>query len=86
MIWQFGELGYDYSINYCENGTINNTCRTDPKPLKWDYPQNADRKKLYDIYSVMLALRNHPFYKNGFMTQSHYLEPFRAIQMVETDY
>ncbi|WP_162915800.1 alpha-amylase family glycosyl hydrolase [Paraflavitalea soli] len=68
MIWQFGELGYDYSINYCENGTINNTCRTDPKPLKWDYPQNADRKKLFDIYSVMLALRNHPAYKNGFTT------------------
>lgn len=68
MIWQYGELGYDYSINYCENGTINNTCRTDPKPLKWDYPQNADRKKLYDIYSVMLALRNHPAYKNGFTT------------------
>lgn len=68
MIWQFGELGYDYSINYCEDGTINNTCRTNPKPLKWDYPQNADRKKLYDIYSVMLALRNHPAYKNGFTT------------------
>ncbi len=68
MIWQFGELGYDYSINYCENGTINNTCRTDPKPFKWDYPQNTDRKKLYDIYSVMLALRNHPAYKNGFTT------------------
>ncbi|WP_315819639.1 alpha-amylase family glycosyl hydrolase [Paraflavitalea speifideaquila] len=68
MIWQFGELGYDYSINYCENGTINNSCRTDPKPLKWDYRLNADRKKLYDIYSVMLALRNHPAYKNGFVT------------------
>ena len=22
MIWQFGEMGYDYSINHCENGTI----------------------------------------------------------------
>ena len=27
MIWQFGELGYDYPINYCVNGTINNNCR-----------------------------------------------------------
>jgi 1,4-alpha-glucan branching enzyme len=66
MIWQFGELGYDYSINYCQDGTINNSCRTDPKPLKWDYPQNAGRKKLYDVYSVLLALRNHPAYRNGF--------------------
>lgn len=68
MIWQFGELGYDYSINYCENGTINDACRTNPKPIKWDYQQNADRKKLYDVYSVLLALRNHPAYKNGFTT------------------
>ena len=22
MVWQFGEMGYDYPINYCENGTI----------------------------------------------------------------
>lgn len=26
MIWQFGELGYDFSINRCENGTISNDC------------------------------------------------------------
>lgn len=68
MIWQFGELGYDYSINYCENGTINDACRTGPKPIKWDYLQQAGRKKLYDIYSVLLALRQHPAYKNAFMT------------------
>ncbi|MBO9563122.1 MAG: T9SS type A sorting domain-containing protein [Niastella sp.] len=68
MIWQFGELGYDYAINYCENGTIDNSCRTNPKPIKWEYQQQAERKKLYDIYSVMLALRNHPAYKNGFTT------------------
>lgn len=68
MVWQFGELGYDYSINYCENGTINDACRTNPKPAKWEYQQSADRKKLFDIYSVMLALRAHPAYKNGFTT------------------
>ncbi|WP_276480724.1 alpha-amylase family glycosyl hydrolase [Paraflavitalea pollutisoli] len=68
MIWQFGELGYDYSINYCENGTIDNSCRTNPKPVRWDYQQSADRKKLHDIYSVMLALRKHPSYRNGFVT------------------
>ena len=37
MIWQFGELGYDYSINHCANGTINNNCRLDAKPIRWDY-------------------------------------------------
>ncbi|MGI4863484.1 MAG: alpha-amylase family glycosyl hydrolase [Janthinobacterium lividum] len=37
MIWQFGEVGYDYSINACPDGTINNDCRTSAKPIRWDY-------------------------------------------------
>ena len=57
MIWQFGELGYDFSINNCENGTINNNCRTDPKPLRWDYLEDPNRLKLFDVYSAMLRLR-----------------------------
>jgi len=68
MIWEFGELGYDYSINYCTNGTINNNCRLDPKPIHWDYMQNINRQRLYDIYSALLKLRFHPLYKNGFLT------------------
>jgi glycosidase len=57
MIWQFGELGYDISINYCENGTISDNCRTDPKPLRWDYLENSNRRKLFDVYSAMFRLR-----------------------------
>jgi 1,4-alpha-glucan branching enzyme len=68
MIWQFGELGYDYSINHCTNGTVNNACRLDPKPVRWDYLQNISRKRLYDIYAALLSLRFHPLYKNGFLT------------------
>ena len=37
MLWQFGELGYDFSINRCTNGSINENCRLDPKPIRWDY-------------------------------------------------
>ena len=44
MMWQFGELGYDYSINTCGNLTVNNNCRTDRKPIKWDYLADANRK------------------------------------------
>lgn len=51
MIWQFGELGYDISIN--ENG------RTGKKPIKWEYYDDANRKYLYDIYSKLLYLRKH---------------------------
>ncbi|MFN3530631.1 MAG: alpha-amylase family glycosyl hydrolase [Bacteroidia bacterium] len=57
MIWQFGELGYDFSINRCPNGTINNNCRTDPKPIRWDYFVNPERRYLYNIYSAMAKLK-----------------------------
>ena len=68
MIWQFGELGYDYSINYCPNGTVNNACRTDKKPIRWDYIQQQRRKELYDIYSKLNKLRAHTWYKNLFLS------------------
>jgi 1,4-alpha-glucan branching enzyme len=56
MIWQFGELGYDYSINYCpDNGTINESCRTYAKPVRWDYRDVAER---YKVYKVVSALNN----------------------------
>jgi len=69
MIWQFGELGYDYSINYCpSNGTINSNCRTDNKPIRWDYLQVAGRKDLYNVYKALLQLRNTPLYAEAFTT------------------
>lgn len=68
MIWQFGEMGYDYSINRCGNGTISDACRTDAKPIRWDFLQDAGRKRLFDIYSGLLKLRAHPLFKNGFAT------------------
>lgn len=67
MIWQFGELGYDQSINRCPDGTINNNCRTDPKPIPWDYQQQTQRRKLYDTYAQLLKLRNHPLYRAIFI-------------------
>lgn len=57
MLWQFGELGYDFSINRCPNGTINNNCRTDPKPIRWDYFVNPDRRYLYNVYAAMAHLK-----------------------------
>lgn len=60
MIWQFGEVGYDFSINYCENGTINTSCRTAPKPIRWNYwttPVPNWRRRLYDANAAMMNLR-----------------------------
>lgn len=66
MFWQFGELGYDYSINTCTNGTINNNCRLDQKPIRWDYLNDSRRKSIYTTYSKLINLRFHPWYKEAF--------------------
>jgi hypothetical protein len=49
MIWQFGEMGYDISINY--NG------RLGPKPVRWDYLNDYRRKYLSDFYGALIRLR-----------------------------
>ncbi len=57
MLWQFGEVGYDFSISYCENGTISTSCRTAPKPIRWDYFNDPYRRHLYDATAALLQLR-----------------------------
>ena len=54
LIWQFGELGFDHSINRCTNGTVNTNCRLDNKPIVWDYIKDTSRKSVYDWYSSCL--------------------------------
>ncbi|MFZ2324192.1 MAG: alpha-amylase family glycosyl hydrolase [Ignavibacteriaceae bacterium] len=49
MIWQFGELGYDISIDV--NG------RTGEKPIKWDYYNDSGRKKLYKVFKTLIDLK-----------------------------
>ena len=57
MIWQFGELGYDYSINTCEDGTVNNNCRLSPKPIPWTFINQLGRKRLMEVVSSLNGLR-----------------------------
>jgi len=49
MIWQFGEYGYDVSID--DNG------RTGEKPLLWTYLQQNDRKRLFDTYAKLTRFK-----------------------------
>jgi 1,4-alpha-glucan branching enzyme len=57
MLWQFGELGYDFSINHCQDGSINESCRVSPKPVQWEYRDNSHRYWLYDHVRDLLRLR-----------------------------
>ena len=50
MLWQFQELGYDYSIDY--GG------RTSKKPLHWDYLEIPERKAVYDNYASLMKFRH----------------------------
>jgi hypothetical protein len=73
MLTEFGELGFDYSINWCTNGTVDpsGSCRLTPKPIRWDYLQDSARKKLHDIYAALLSLRsNYPGLITGQATYS----------------
>jgi len=81
MIWMFGELGYDISIDQCEDGTLNSDCRTHPKPILWNYYNNPDRKHLYDVWSALIHLKET---QPAFRTTNYYLElnnSFKRIQL-----
>ncbi len=77
MLWQMGELGYDYSINHCEDGTINNNCRLSPKPVRWDYANMAEREAIYDIWAQIFELKKNAevFSSNTYNVESGDLKP-----------
>ncbi|WP_205461712.1 alpha-amylase family glycosyl hydrolase [Mangrovibacterium lignilyticum] len=75
MIWQFGELGYDYSIDYNE--------RVGEKPVKWDYLDDPNRLELFDVYSAMLRLRmQFPVFTSGNETRN-LSGTVKSIQLVK---
>jgi glycosidase len=51
MIWQFGELGYDVSID--EGGRVSN------KPIKWEYFSDTDRHSLFLFYRLLNSFRKN---------------------------
>ena len=58
MIWQFGELGYDVSIDY--GG------RLGKKPFRWYYEHEPDRKALFDVYAKMIDFKiNEPVFSTS---------------------
>ncbi|GAA3996231.1 hypothetical protein GCM10022408_03530 [Hymenobacter fastidiosus] len=76
MIWQFGELGYDKSIFQCPDGTVptpygNDQCKLSNKPALWNYYQDPNRRRLYDVYRALIALKaNEPVFETGAFTQN----------------
>jgi 1,4-alpha-glucan branching enzyme len=50
MIWEFGEMGYDYSIN-------SNGGRTNEKPSAWSWLNLSQRKEAYNASAKIINLR-----------------------------
>jgi 1,4-alpha-glucan branching enzyme len=75
MIWQFGELGYDYSIN-------SNGGRTNPKTIRWDYYQILARRRLNETFSAMARLRQQK--PITFRTSSLALGTYLGSNLVKT--
>ncbi len=56
MIWQFGEMGYAYSIDY--GG------RLGEKPVRWDYVDNPSRTYLFRAMAKLFYLKKtYPIFK-----------------------
>ncbi len=59
MIWQFGELGFENSINTCEDGSISESCKLSRKKSAFELgmQNDANRIKLFNAWSRILKLR-----------------------------
>lgn len=59
MMWQFGEFGYDEELNNDRLGI---------KPTHWEYLEETNRKKLFDLYKSLIHLRT----KTGFINKDYF--------------
>ncbi len=60
MLWEFGEFGYDQSINTCVNSSVADSCRLTAKPVLWNtYLQDLDRISLQKHIADLMRLRKN---------------------------
>jgi len=68
MIWHFGDLGMEQSINTCTDGTVDPNCRLATKPQpQWvnNWLGDPNRNQIYYDWSKMLALKQSEPVFNG---------------------
>jgi 1,4-alpha-glucan branching enzyme len=84
MIWHFGDLGMEQSLNTCTDGTVNG-CRLDTKPQpQWtnNWLTNTQRKKIYDDWSRMNDLKQ----SNEVFRGSSSISPLSTNNLVQRIY
>ena len=63
MIWQFGEVGYDVSIDF--------PCRVCQKPVRWYYTTEPDRQDVYETFAELIYLKkNYDVFRTDNFTMS----------------
>lgn len=60
MLWQFGELGYDVSIDV--------PCRTCNKPIRWNYWDVPARRNVYKAVAALIKLKNYDAFRSSTFT------------------
>lgn len=74
MIWQFGELGYDISIDY--------DCRVCEKPILWNYFEEWQRKNIYDLMTNLNHLKvSRDIFSQGEIIINSVSGPVKYVQM-----
>jgi len=79
MLWQFGELGYDVSID--------DPCRICEKPIRWEYYENAQRLNLYKTTSALINLRtaNKLFYSGETVVDLNTDAMVKVVKLSDSD-
>ena len=79
MIWHFGELGMDNSINTCTDGSVDSNCRLATKPQpQWteNWMETTNRRAIYDAWSRLNYLKiNEPVFEGSYSINSGNLTP-----------
>ncbi len=79
MIWHFGDLGMEQSLNTCTDGTVDPQCRLATKPQpQWvnNWLADANRNQIYNAWAHMNALKkNEPVFNGDYDINSGSLTP-----------
>ena len=79
MIWQFGELGYDVSIN--------EPCRVCNKPIKWEYASDPERNALYETWAKLIKLKlQEPIFESSeFTVDADQASGLKKVQITDNE-
>ena len=73
MMFQWGELGYDYSINTCSDGSVddNGGCRLALKPVGWEFYPDLYHYRLMKVFEALIKLKiNEDLFETTSFTMS----------------